>query len=154
MAPAPPADGAVGVGHEGVEAVLVALGVARRQDRVAGGRGREVGGVAHDDLDDGRRPTHRLSGCSWSKASVASAPSTSNYRRFLRPGETWLTTTDPARRRPVRNSTTAMSSVVTARRRAAAPRPGASNAWLVPARASAPGPQSRSRRTPRRGGRR
>ena len=60
-----------------------------------------------------RRPTQRVSGCSWSKASVASAPAISKAIRFLRPEETWLITTDPDTPPTVRNRTSAMSSVVT-----------------------------------------
>src|SRR5262245_59376235 len=81
-----------------------------------------------------RWPTQRNSGCSWSKLRVASAPAISNCSRFLRPGDTWLTTTDPATPWRVRNNTTMRSSVVTAWRvPSVRGRACPSKAWLSPA---------------------
>ena len=63
-----------------------------------------------------RRPSQSVSGCSWSKASVGPSVTISSRSWFLWPAEIWLTTTEPLTPAKVRNSTSATSSVVTARR--------------------------------------
>ena len=60
-----------------------------------------------------RPPTHSASGSSWSKTYAALVPSKENQSRFLRPGETWLATTEPVAPRSVSNRTAAPSSVRT-----------------------------------------
>ena len=146
-----------GVGDEGVEAVLVALGVAGWDAwRSAPPSGRAWFG-SRSTISDGRgRPTQRVSGCSWSKASVAPSVTTSSRSWFLWPAEIWLTTTEPLT--PRRCGT------------APGPRPRCSTARRRPRRCRRPRPRRRGRgrpacacsgtavmssaRTRRRGGRR
>ena len=82
-------------------------GARRRGDMCSGSRRSSVAAS--------RRPTHSVSGSSWSKASASSAPSTSSHRRFLRPAEIWLTIVVPIAPWSVSNWTTAASSVATSR---------------------------------------
>ena len=62
-----------------------------------------------------RRPTHRVSGCSWSNPTAASVPPASNQSWFLRPADTCEITVEPTIPESVSNMTVAMSSVSTAR---------------------------------------
>ncbi len=89
-------------GRPAARARRAALGVSR-----AGSRG--------SSSVPSRWPRQSSSGFSWSKASASSAASNSIQSRFLRPGETWLTTTDPSAPPSVSNWTSAASSVSTAR---------------------------------------
>ena len=84
-----------GVGDEGVEAVLVALRVAGRDGGVRRRGWVELVRVALDDLRRAAPPDPQVSGCSWSKASVAPSVTTSSRSWFLWPAEIWLTTTEP-----------------------------------------------------------
>ena len=108
------ADRRVGIGDEGVERVAVALRVASGQGGVAGADSRA--GSRGTISCRSRAPTQRVSGASWSNAIDVPAASISNHRRFLRPGEIWLTTRVPAAPRSVSNIMVAASSPATVTR--------------------------------------
>ena len=134
-------DRRVDVGDEEVEAVLVAL-------RVAGGQHREPGrrratarrGRGGRSSTASRRPTHSDSASSWSKASASSAASTSSQRRFLRPAEIWLMTTEPSAPPSVSNCSD--DRVLGGRPRARAPSPLAAGEGLAARRRGARGSRS------------
>ena len=90
------ADRGVGLGDEGVEAVLVALRVAAGQGHVGGRLGREGVEVARDPLGAARGGRPRASRAAPGRSRPPPrCPETSNQRWFLRPAETCEITVEP-----------------------------------------------------------
>ena len=83
---APTGERGVGVGDEGVEAVLVALRVTGGHRDVAGGRRRVAGAAQQLPVRLAATDPERCRGSPGRRLRLSAAPSTENHSRFLRPG--------------------------------------------------------------------